>query len=223
MSENRLAVLLPIQPVSRQTAQDKVYAQLRNLILDGGLPPGQTVTIQGLADSFEVSAMPVREALHRLTAERALAVVSGRSIGIPPLTRQRLADLTRVRIEVEGTAVAWAAGQMAPRELAQMQVLLRRMNAAESEAGNIYVPANRQFHFLIYAAAGSPTLLGMIEQLWLQVSPYFHLLRDVGNWSMANQAHLALMEACTKGDGAAARDALRDDIARAASALESLV
>jgi DNA-binding GntR family transcriptional regulator len=223
MSENRLAVLLPIQPLSRETAQDKVYAQLRDLILDGGLPPGQTVTIQGLANSFEVSAMPVREALHRLTAERALAVVSGRSIGIPPLTRQRLADLSRVRIEVEGTAVAWAAGRLTPHDHDRMNVLLQRMSAAETEDGKAYVPANRQFHFLIYAAAGSPTLLGIIEQLWLQVSPYFHLLRDVGNWTEANQAHQALKDACMKGDADAARAALRDDIARAASALENFV
>lgn len=223
MPENRLATLLPIQPLTRETTQERVYAQLRDLILDGGLPPGQTVTIQGLANSFGVSAMPVREALQRLTAERALAVLSGRSIGIPPLTLERLRDLCRVRVEVEGMAVAWAAGTLRAPELHRMDLLLRQMNAAETGEGRSYVSANRQFHFLVYAAAGSPTLLGMIEQLWLQVSPYFHLLRDSGNWREANHAHHTLRDACARGDGAAAREALREDIERATAALETLL
>lgn len=47
--------------------------------------------------------MPVREALHRLVAEKALTVVAGRSVGIPPLSIERLKDLKRVRVEIEGS------------------------------------------------------------------------------------------------------------------------
>ena len=80
---------LPLRPVPRETVQDHVYRQLKELILNGGIEPGRTVTIQSLADAFGVSAMPVREALHRLVAEKALTVVAGRSVGIPPLNIDR--------------------------------------------------------------------------------------------------------------------------------------
>ena len=73
----------------------EVYRRIKDLILDGNLAPGELVTIQGLADAFDVSAMPVREALTRLTSERALMVVAGRSVGIPNLDSRRLQDLTR--------------------------------------------------------------------------------------------------------------------------------
>ncbi|MGT2468783.1 GntR family transcriptional regulator [Mesorhizobium atlanticum] len=49
--------------------------------------------MQSLADAFGIGPMPVREALRRLTAANALTVVSGRSIGIPPLSRSRLTDI----------------------------------------------------------------------------------------------------------------------------------
>ena len=62
------------------------------------------VPVQSLADAFGVSAMPVREALRRLTAANALTVVSGRSIGIPRLSRAKLTDLRNVRIEIEALA-----------------------------------------------------------------------------------------------------------------------
>src|SRR6185295_14866557 len=92
---------LPQMQVSRVTLPDEIYRQLKTMILDGGLIPGELVTIQGLASAFGVSAMPVSEALQRLTGERALTVISGRSVGIPALDARRLRDLTRVRVEIE--------------------------------------------------------------------------------------------------------------------------
>ena len=56
-------------PVPRTTIQDQVLGKLRELILNGGIEPGRTVTVQSLAEAFGVSAMPVREALQRLVAE----------------------------------------------------------------------------------------------------------------------------------------------------------
>ena len=76
-------------PISRDTMQDRVYRRLCDMILDGEIEPGQLVTIQSLAETFGVSHMPVREALKRLLAAKALTVVSGRSIGIPQPESQR--------------------------------------------------------------------------------------------------------------------------------------
>ncbi|MBV9289801.1 MAG: GntR family transcriptional regulator, partial [Hyphomicrobiales bacterium] len=95
------AIVRPPFPVSRaprHTLQDHVFRQLCELILNGEIAPGQLITIQALADAFGVSAMPVCEALQQLTSARALTVISGRSIGIPPLIRGRLRDLSRVKL-----------------------------------------------------------------------------------------------------------------------------
>ncbi len=101
MSDTLVRSGLPVDRVPRNTMQAQVYRQLCELILNGEIAPGQLVTIQALADAFGVSAMPVREALQRLSAARVLTVISSRSIGVPPLTRERLYDLRRVRVEVE--------------------------------------------------------------------------------------------------------------------------
>jgi DNA-binding GntR family transcriptional regulator len=215
---------LPLRPVAKNTVLDQIYRQIRELILDGEIEPGQTVTIQSLADAFEVSAMPVREALHRLTAERALTVVAGRSVGIPPLTRARLDDLTRVRLEIEVRAAEWAAGKMGAGELARLDRLIQRMaDAATARDRKRYVPANREFHFAIYRAAGSETLLAVIETLWLQISPYFDLLHARGNWQSANRCHQELRDALAADDAPAAGAALRADIGGAAEVLAELL
>ena len=215
---------LPIRPVGRETVQDRVYREIRELILNGDIEPGQTITIQSLSDAFHVSAMPVREALRRLLAEQALTVVSGRSVGIPALTRDRLVDLRRVRREIEPLAAAWAAARIGAPDLRRLDELVQRMQvAAGDKDGRRFVPANHDFHFTLYRAAESPALLSIIESLWLQIGPYFHLLRASENWHAANAAHRAILTALRRQDGEAAAAALRRDIDAAAATLETLL
>jgi DNA-binding GntR family transcriptional regulator len=86
-----------------------------------------------------------------------------------------------------------------------------------------FMPANREFHFAIYAAARSDALLAVIENLWLQIGPYLGLLRGSGNWRTASRQHRAVRDALARGDGPAARRALRADIDEAAAILARLL
>ena len=215
---------LPYLPVPRATVQDHVYLKMKELILNGGIEPGRMVTIQSLSDAFGVSTMPVREVLNRLVAEKALTVISGRSVGIPPLTIERLEDLRRVRVEIEGVATAWAAQVISAEDLDHLAGLIEQMDLAKAQHDRSkYVPANRDFHFTIYRAAGSDALMSIIKSLWLQIGPYFDLLKATGNWWTANVEHKALRDALVRKDGDAARRALQADIEGAAAALQSVL
>jgi DNA-binding GntR family transcriptional regulator len=204
---------LRVTPLARDTLQERAYRRICDLILDGEIAPGQVVTIQSLAEAFGVSAMPVREALKRLTAAGALSLITGRSIGIPRLSLDRLADLRRVRLSVEGLASEWAAELIEPNDLARLReqcALLSRASTAENVKD--YLRANRAFHFIIYNATCSPTLVAMIETLWLQIGPYLNLLRGSGNYVASNATHQAILEALAARDAKAASKALRADI-----------
>jgi DNA-binding GntR family transcriptional regulator len=215
---------LPQMQVSRVTLPDEIYRQLKTMILDGGLIPGELVTIQGLASAFGVSAMPVREALQRLTGERALTVISGRSVGIPQLDARRLRDLTKVRVEIESIAAEWATPNVSEQDRVRLQELVDVMaKAAQDGDTRAYVRGNHAFHFTVYAASGSETLLTTIEGLWLQVSPYFHLLHSSGNYVAANEEHRMILQAIRAGDAKACAAHLRDDIASATDVLLRLL
>lgn len=201
-----------VEPLARDTLQERVYHQVAGLILDGGIAPGELVTIQGLAKAFGVSSMPVREALKQLTAANALTVVSGRSIGIPPLSLDRLVDLRNVRVEMEGTAAAWAARAADPQAISAIDDQLTRMeHSTVTGDAKSYLQANRAFHFAVYQASQSATLLGLIEILWLQISPYFNLLQ-APNHITSNVHHRSLVDALRARDEDAARAAIVSDI-----------
>lgn len=216
--------MLSVVRAPRYTLQDFVYRQLCELILNGEIAPGQLITIQYLADAFGISAMPVREALQRLTAARVLTVISSRSIGIPRLTGERLQDLRRVRLEVESLAAVWATPNIGEEEIAELQLSVAAMEEAARIGDNKqYLRGNRAFHFTIYQAARSDALLAIIETLWLQISPYFHLLHASGNYFKANEQHELMLSAMRDRDAAAVSLAVRNDIEAAYRVLVPLL
>ena len=109
------------------------------------------------------------------------------------------------------------------RHRAPDRLIAQMAKAATAQDRKRFVPANRHFHFTVYRAANSDTLLAIIELLWLQISPYFDLLHAQGNWRTANRCHQQMRDALARGDGGAARAALGDDIEAAAAVLRELL
>lgn len=206
-------MLESVTPLKRETLQSQVHQKLCDLILRGELAPGESVTVARIAKALDVSPMPVREAISRLMALGALTVVSGRSIGVPLITAGEMADLRRVRLEIEATAVRWAVAQADPAFLRRLSGMLTTMEEIEA-AGLVreFIHANYVFHFAIYRQAGSPLLLDIISTIWLRINPQFHLLHKSGHSRVSNLHHRSLFEAMEQGDADAAVAALRADI-----------
>ncbi|WP_176316001.1 GntR family transcriptional regulator, partial [Burkholderia vietnamiensis] len=61
-----------LQLVESETMADKVYQQLREALMSGRFAPGQALSLRGVAEAVGSSTMPVRAALTRLAADRAL-------------------------------------------------------------------------------------------------------------------------------------------------------
>ncbi|WP_099825396.1 GntR family transcriptional regulator [Oceaniglobus indicus] len=206
-------MLEKVTPLRRESLQSQVHQQLCDLILQGELAPGASVTVASIAKALDVSPMPVREAISRLMALGALTVVSGRSIGVPRMGVEDLNDLRRVRLDVEATAVRWATAATDAAFIGRLSQILAAMEKAEA-AGQAkeFIHANYDFHFAIYRQAGSPLLLEIVSNLWLRINPQFHLLQRTGHYRISNRQHRQLFESIAGSDPEAAAAALRADI-----------
>ena len=71
---------------------ENVYQEIRRNLMAGQFQPGEAVTLRGLAGKLGTSAMPVREALRRLVAERALDLGPNRTARVPVVTSVRSSD-----------------------------------------------------------------------------------------------------------------------------------
>ena len=97
-----------IQVVERETLNDRVYRELRTMIMSGGFEPGAEMTLRTLAQALQVSLMPVRDAIGRLVVERALEMLPNRTVIVPEITIDGFLEIRRVRILLEGEAAALA-------------------------------------------------------------------------------------------------------------------
>lgn len=206
------------------TLQETVYRELKRTLMAGGFLPGETLTIRSLAEALGTSTMPVREALQRLVAERGLMLLPNRSAQVPVLTKESFEDLTRIRLELEGFAAELAASRITDTEIDELSRALRQMEMAdEADDGDDFSSGNQKFHFIIYRASRSEYLVPIIESMWLCIGPFLAFpLRTKGPLSKLaelmqdQQHHQAAIAAFRARDGAAARKAIRDDLAQAA-------
>ncbi len=204
--------------LTRKTLNDQIYAELKEAIISGHVAPGRVLTIRELADSFGVSMMPVREALSRLIAEQVLVLRQNRSVAVPVLTAARFAQITKIRLMLEGMAAADGAEAIAAGQIDEMAALNDEMERCGPGDSIAYLDLNRRFHFIVYKASEQDYLVGLIEALWMQVGPLLNLLLQEPDKADARRDvhHHALLAALRLKDPAAARDAVVADIGDAA-------
>lgn len=205
--------------MERVTLGDRVYAELRDLLMAGKLNPGEKLSLRRVAETVGVSIMPVREAVARLVADDALTVLPNRAVSVPVITVAKLAELTLVRIEIEGFAAEQAALRRSPADLAAIRKyddLFRQAAGGRNPDAEKALRMNKELHFAVYRASGLPTLVGIIESLWLKVGPVINLdLRSSTTRLSSGEAeghHRRLVVAIAEGNGPAAREALGKDI-----------
>jgi DNA-binding GntR family transcriptional regulator len=213
-----LADSLGSESVERHTMHGDVYSRLKHAIMSGRVKPGQLLSHRALAAALGTSVMPVRDAVRRLVAERALESYPNRTIGLPVHSREQFEEICRIRCTLEGLAAREAAVRIRPPGVRELRRLANEMDASDDYAA--YLQANQSFHFLIYRTAEMPLLSAMIETLWLQIGPVFNYLGGAGGTQHYPDRHREIIEALANNDGAAAARALEADITEAYARLE---
>ena len=207
---------LRLAPATRragETVQEFAHRRLRHAIMTGRFPPGLAVTIRGLAALLEVSSMPVREAMRRLVAERALDILDNRRVRVPAMDEGRFSTLIAARILLEQEA----ARRALPHVSAAAIIELRRLDAQANQAfaaGDVErtIEANFAFHRFLYCQARSDALLPLIESVWLQIGPFMRIALEGVRIGDRPDRHADAVRAVAAGDEAALVCAIEADI-----------
>jgi DNA-binding GntR family transcriptional regulator len=205
-----------ISRVDVSTLQERVYLKLREALYQGKFSAGDTLTIRGLAAALGTSAMPVREALQRLVAEKALVQTPSRSIRVPSFTPELFWELIRIRMSIEGMATRRAALNPPPHLADSLREINTAMIASIKKGfSEDVLDANKRFHFTIYEAAAMPQLLEIINNLWLRTGPYLGVAYRMGYsdpFMTGTRFHERVVQAIEQRDGRRAASNLKVDI-----------
>jgi DNA-binding GntR family transcriptional regulator len=195
------------------TQQQQVYQTLREQLITGRFTPGTSVSLRGIAKSFGVGLMPVREAINRLGGERALEVRRNGRVGVPELSRERFEELMEARLLLEPLCARHALPHMDADRIKRMEAFDANMNRSygSSNAG-AYMMENYRFHFELYRAGGSQVFVPLLESIWMQFGPFMRSVYEMSETPTIVDKHKMALEAIKRDDEEALDVAIQADI-----------
>jgi DNA-binding GntR family transcriptional regulator len=193
-----------VRPVARTSVTDSVFHEIRRSILSGDLRPGEEFSQRKLAESLDVSFIPVREALRRLEGQGLIVNGQGKSSRVAPLSHDDLHGIYRLRRQLEPEIAARACTMLDPAELDRLVEVAHSFADENANIDDVY-EAHHQFHRALLAPAATAWDLSTLETLWRAAERYIRLAfsaRDDDPHEHPNraQAHGELVDAYKSQD-----------------------
>ena len=204
---------------------DRVRRQIADQIISGALRPGQELDEKKLAEAFNVSRTPVREALRQLAAASLVDWRPHQSAIVAKITPSKMVEMFEVMAELEGFCGRLAARRMTASEHANLISIHRKFRPyVQARDREGYHALNKTFHDAIYAGSHNQYLRSQASALYDRLAPYrAYQLKRPDALRLASQEHQAIIDAIVAGDGHTASNLLRDHVSLSNELFSDLV
>ena len=198
--------------MSTESAAARVTRGLRDRVASGALSPGTALSQAGVADEYGVSRIPVRDALQALATD-GLVELRGSTAVVTPMSIDDLQELYELREALEPVATRLAVPRVGRAGVARMTTLLAVMDDPATTPSR-WVETNAAFHAEVYALAGRPRTIALVERLRRLTDRYvyFHL-EVVGEVSHLQDEHRQILQAVREHDAVRAAELIRIHLA----------
>ena len=194
------------EPASRtQWAEGR----LRATIVSGELAPGARVRVEELAEKWDVSSTPLREALRTLAGEGLITLSPQRGARVAEVSAAEMEDVYATRMLLEPYVLRLSLERADDAWRGRLETAwhdLDRAQAGGPQSPLDLEPAHTAFHQALLAACGSASLLRITGQLATQSLRFRILTRSTrpGGLAEPHREHAALYEAALSLDETAA-------------------
>jgi len=200
------------------TQEDRVYDDLKTLILQGGLPQGEFLSQRMLASRVKSAVITVRGALRRLESDGLIESVPRWGVRIPPETEATVRDRYFLRAVLEVAAVRRIVAdcpEALAQELRQRALDCDRVNTEAPEDEALFAERHLAFHLCIARLSGSPLLEQTLARLNLRSLMLLNAKRGWGRGKDRSPTHHQdLAEAILSEDECRAVAAIQEHILR---------
>ena len=195
------------------------------MILDGRYRPGERIMETSLADAFEVSRGPAREALRILESEGLVTLSPRRGAKVTALNPEEVRNLFEIRAALSSLAAQHAAKRIAPAELETFRASVAALEAlAISDDTPTYVSQSALAGQIVVAASRNARLQSMLQSLARQTLRYAQLVLSTSERRLESaQFWKTLFERIAAGDAEAAGRTNAEMIHRSMEAALSLL
>jgi DNA-binding GntR family transcriptional regulator len=193
------------------TKNNYVYESLKDEIIEGKLRPGERIVIAEVVKRYNVSPMPIREAINRLQQDGFVEVIPHVGARVTPFDIERHKELMLIRTELECLAVKLSGDYIDDKLLTKLDELLVQMEECVKNNNNKrYGKLNIKFHTLIYEASPHTILQELIASLWARSEFSRGIFEKIPERNIESLAeHKAMVEALKERDAEKASAILR--------------
>jgi DNA-binding GntR family transcriptional regulator len=183
------------------TLRNHLVKVLRTQIMDGKYLPGQRLNESRIAREFNISRIPVREALSQLQEQGMVVNRERRGMFIVKLSDEEVQQINSLRLVLEGEALRLARARMTPQIRAELTGLVEQMEAWDGPLIDA-AALDRKFHAVIWRAAGNPYLERTLDSLTTSLFAHKaleHVSKDIRRWRLNH--HRALLDVVSGAGG----------------------
>jgi DNA-binding GntR family transcriptional regulator len=199
-----------------KTSKSLIYKKMRRSIIMGHRESAERLNVEAIAQEYNTSVMPVRDALQMLSHEGLVVIKPRSGYFVTTITLKQLRDLLDVRRILELSAIERAALRITLEQIEEMETIHAGYTGDDDESYDRYTDENRRFHYLVAKASGNNELADLVAKLHDQLAR-FMVMRRAGK-SM-EVTHKQIIDALKAHDAETARQTLLDDIDRAHEAI----
>lgn len=211
--------------VIKQSLPEVIANDLRERILSGEMAEGEVIRQEALAEEYDVSRMPVREALKRLNAEGLVQWTNNRGGSVTRHSLSQIGEIFDLRILIEVDLFRRAIPAMTSTEFTRCTAILEQMEASylEDDVGK-WGTLNHDYHSALYAAAGRDLTTELLDRINLQSDRYVRMhLSVMKQREPAKEEHRKLLQLAQNRDVDEACDLLALHIRRTKDQLLEMV
>jgi len=202
------------------SSSDVIFDALRDEIINGHLKAGESIRQEYIAKIFNVSRIPVREALKRLEAQGLVKNERYKGCVVSSLSDDEVAEIYELRLLLEPLIIKSAVENIDKQTLKTARTYCEEFSAEENSAN--WGELNRKFHEALYQSANKPFHLKIIKEASDRIDSYIRAqLVLTEGMEKARIEHMGILEACEKGDGDLAAELTRKHIEDSYSSLKS--
>ena len=194
-----------------ETTAERIARVLAERIVSGTLVAGAPLRQDRIAEEFESSHVPVREAFQLLRAQRLAVSEPRRGMRVAPLDHVSTQEIVEIRASLETLALSHAAPRLNAGCFEKIEHAM--LNGEQAQTMVEWEQANRLFHRELVAPSRMPRLLEMLDELQLANSRIIlSVTRSVGWKPTSNHAHSQIVDALKMRDFPEAIELLRRHI-----------
>jgi DNA-binding GntR family transcriptional regulator len=203
---------------------EQVYKKLRKAILNGELAPGTRLTEIQLAETYQISRTPIREALARLKNESLVYLAPGSGLVVSDTSIRDMEELMGIRRVLEEYALDQAFDHLTEVDLLQLELFVNQAKCLlkENDVKAIF-EVNTKFHNYILEKSMNRRLQTILRNLMDTILRYrIATLHYPGNSQRAVERHEQLVAALKRRDKELALRLLREDVTVGKDIMEKL-